>query len=212
MGDNFGRPPGSATTIAGPSLAPMWALNQHRHLPHHQNDDGATNIMHARQVDHNPPRFEVIESDDKSEDCTTSSEEVELEETPPVDEVTPTTLWQPTAASSPMVPTVSTISANDEFFKKLSENILLGVNTAFERNQESELNKFHLLLGLLERQAQGNEEHQQVLPVESVTGPAGLQEHLFLINCILFFGNPLPACPMLFSLQKQGFFIARVTL
>ena len=37
------------------------------------------------------------------------------------------------------------------------------MNTAFERNQESELNKFCLLLGSLERQAQGNEEHQQVL-------------------------------------------------
>ena len=71
----------------------------------------------ARQVDHNPPRFEVIESDDKSEDHTTSSEEVESEETPPVDEAMPTTSRQPITASSPMAPTVSTISANDEFFK-----------------------------------------------------------------------------------------------
>ena len=52
----------------------------------------------------------------------------------------------------------------------------------------------------------GGEEEGDVLPVESVTGPAGLQEHLFLINCIPFFGNPPPACPMLFSFQKQGFF------
>ena len=166
MGDDFGRPPGSATTIAGPSLAPTPAPNQRRHLPRHQNDDGATNIARnsdARQVDHNPPRFEVIESDDESEDRTTSSEEVESKETPPVDEAMPTTSWQPIAASSPMAPTVSTISANDKFFKKFSENILLGVNATFERNQESELNKFHLLLGSLERQAQGNEEHQQVL-------------------------------------------------
>ena len=46
-----------------------------------------------------------------------------------------------------------------------------------------------------------------LLPVESVIGPAGLQEHLFLINCIPFFGNLPPACPMLFSLQKQGFLL-----
>ena len=114
-------------------------------------------------MDHHPPRFEVIESDDESEDHTTSSEEAESEETPPADEAMSTTSRQPIAASSPMAPTVSTISANDEFFKKLLENILLGMNATFERNQESELNKFHLLLGSLERQAQGNEEHQQVL-------------------------------------------------
>ena len=72
-------------------------------------------------------------------------------------------LQQPITTSSPTVPTVSTTSANDEFFKKLSENILLGVNAAFEKNRESELSKFRLLLGSLERQAQGNEEHQQVL-------------------------------------------------
>ena len=78
------RPPGSATTIAGPSLAPMPAPNQHRCSPRHQNDNGATNIVcnsDVCQVDHNPPRFEVIESDDESEDCTMSSEEVESEET-----------------------------------------------------------------------------------------------------------------------------------
>ena len=93
-GNDFGRPPGPATTIAGPSLAPMPAPNQHRHLPCHQNDDGTTNIAcnsDAHQVDHHPPRFEVIESDDESEDHTTSSEEAESEETPPVDEATPTT-------------------------------------------------------------------------------------------------------------------------
>ena len=114
-------------------------------------------------MDHNPPRFEIIESDDESDDHTMSSEEVELEEAPPVDEAIPTMLQQPITTSSPTVPTVSTTSANDKFFKKLSENILLGVNAAFEKNRESELSKFCLLLGLLERQAQGNEEHQQVL-------------------------------------------------
>ena len=114
-------------------------------------------------MDHNPPRFEIIESDDESDDHTMSSEEVELEEAPPVDEAMPTMLQQPITTSSPTVPTVSTTSANDKFFKKLSENILLGVNAAFEKNRESELSKFRLLLGSLERQAQGNEEHQQVL-------------------------------------------------
>ena len=166
IGNDFGRPPGTATTIAGPSLAPTPVPNQHRHLPHHQNDDGTTNIVcntDACQVDHNPPRFEIIESDDESDDRTTSSEEVELEKAPPVDEVTPTTSRQPIATSSPMVPTVSTTSVNDEFFKKLSENILLGMNAAFEKNCESELSMFRLLLGSLERQAQGNEECQQVL-------------------------------------------------
>ena len=151
MGDDFGRPSGTATTIAGPSLAPMPAPNQCRRSPCHQNDDGATNIAHNSdtcQVDHNLPRFEVIESDDESEDCTTSSEEVESEEAPPVDEVMSTTPRQPITASSPTVPTVSTTSANDKFFKL--ENILLGVNAALERNQESELNKFCLLLGSLE--------------------------------------------------------------
>ena len=124
MGDNFGRPPGTATTIAGPSLAPTPAPNQHRRQPCHQNDDGATNIacnLDAHQVDRNLPRFEVIESDDKSEDRTTSSEEVESEEAPPVDEAMPTMLRQPIAANSPMVPTVCTISANDEFFKKFQK-------------------------------------------------------------------------------------------
>jgi hypothetical protein len=46
MGNDFGRPPGTATTIAGPSLALMPVPNQHRHSPHHQNDDGTTNITH----------------------------------------------------------------------------------------------------------------------------------------------------------------------
>ena len=165
-GDDFGRPPGLATTIAGPSLAPMPAPNQHRCSLCHQNDDGTTDITHNSdtcQVDHNPPRFEIIESDDESEDHTMSSEELELEEAPPVDEAMPTTLQQPIATSSPMVPTVSTTSVNDKFFKKLSKNILLGMNTAFERNHESELSMMHMLLGSLEQQAQGNEEHQQVL-------------------------------------------------
>jgi len=73
------------------------------------------------------------------------------------------TCWTALATSSPTVPTVSTTSVNDKFFKKLSENILLGVNAAFEKNRESELSTFCLLLGSLEQQAQGNEEHQQVL-------------------------------------------------
>ena len=115
------------------------------------------------QVDHNPPRFEIIESDNESDDHTMSSEELELEKAPPVDEVMPTMSQKPIATSSPMVPTVSTTSVNDEFFKKLSENILLGVNATFEKNRESELSTIHVLLGSLEQQAQGNEEHQQVL-------------------------------------------------
>ena len=166
MGDDFGRPPGPATTIAGPSLAPMPAPNQRRRLPHHQNDNGTTDIAcnsDTCQVDHNPPRFEISESDDKSEDHTMSSEELESEEAPPVDKAMPTTSWQPIATSSPTVPTVSITSVNDEFFKKLSENILLGVNTTFERNCESELSMMHMLLGSLKWQTQGNEEHQQVL-------------------------------------------------
>ena len=129
IGNDFGRPPGSATTIAGPSLAPMPAPNQRRRSPRHQNDDGATKIVHnsdACQVDHHPPRFEVIESDDKSEDHTMSSEEAESEETPPVDEATSTMSQQPIAASSPMAPTVSTISVNDEFFKKAFRKYPIG--------------------------------------------------------------------------------------
>ena len=69
-GDDSGRPPGPATTIAGSSLAPMPAPNQRRCSPCYHNDDGATNIARnsdAHQVDHHPPRFEVIESDDESE-------------------------------------------------------------------------------------------------------------------------------------------------
>ena len=92
-GDDLGRPPGSATTIAGPSLAPTPAPNQHRRLPRYHNDDSATNIAcnsDTRQVDHHPPRFEVIESDDESEAQTTSIEEAESKETPPADEATPT--------------------------------------------------------------------------------------------------------------------------
>ena len=166
FGDDFGRPPGSAITIAGPSLAPMPVPTQHRHSPRHQNDNGAMNLVpnaDTCQVDNNPPRFEIIESDNESGDHTMSSGELELEELPPVAEAMPTTLQQPIMTSSPMVPTVSTTSANDEFFNKLSENILLGVNTAFEKNRKSELNMLCLLLGSLERQAQGNLEHQQVL-------------------------------------------------
>ena len=52
---------------------------------------------------------------------------------------------------------------HDSLLPPVALNILLGMNTAFERNRESELNKFRLLLGTLKQQAQGNEEHQQVL-------------------------------------------------
>jgi len=53
----------------------------------------ATLVQHANthQVDPNPPRFEIIESDDQSDDPTTSSEEAESVESPPA-EATPTTL------------------------------------------------------------------------------------------------------------------------
>ena len=94
IGDNdYGRPPGTATTMAGPSLAPTPVPNQHRRSPHHQNDDGATNLMlntDACQVDNNPPRFDLIESDDKTEDPAMTSEELESEELPPAAEAMPT--------------------------------------------------------------------------------------------------------------------------
>ena len=51
-----------------------------------------------------------------------------------------------------------------------------------------------------------------VLPVESVTDMVGSQEHLFLINCILFLQQPAACMPYAFFLAKQGFFIAKVTL
>ena len=78
--------------------------NQRRHSPRYHNDNSATNIVRnsdARQVDHHPPRFEVIESDDESEAQTTSIEEAESEEMPPADEATPTTSRQPIATTPP---------------------------------------------------------------------------------------------------------------
>ena len=62
-GDDSGRPPGPATTIAGSSLAPTPAPNQRRHSPRYHNDDSATNIVcnpDARQVDHHPPRLKSL--------------------------------------------------------------------------------------------------------------------------------------------------------
>ena len=78
------------------------------------------------QVDNNPPKFEIIGSDNESEDHTMSSEELGLEEVPPVAKAMPTTSRQPIATSSPMVPTVSTTSVNDKFFNKLSEKYSIG--------------------------------------------------------------------------------------
>ena len=49
-----------------------------------------TRHANTHQVDQNPPRFELIESDEASDDSATSSEEVESEEAPPA-EATPTT-------------------------------------------------------------------------------------------------------------------------
>jgi hypothetical protein len=95
LGDNdYGRPPGTATTMAGPPPGTMPVLNTCRRSPHHQNDAGMTTLVqHANthQVDPNPPRFEIIKSDDQSDDPTTSSEEAESVESPPA-EATPTTL------------------------------------------------------------------------------------------------------------------------
>ena len=62
------------------------------------------------QVDNNPPRFEIIESDNKSGDHTTSSGELESEESSPVAEAMPTMSQQPMTTSSPMVPTVYYLS------------------------------------------------------------------------------------------------------
>ena len=91
--DDYGRPPGTATRRAGPSRAPMLALSEHDHMPRHQNDGSAPTLApttDAHQVDHNPPRFELIQSDDKSEALATSCEESESGETPPITDATPT--------------------------------------------------------------------------------------------------------------------------
>ena len=80
--------------MAGPFLGPTPALKPRRRMPRHQNDRGAPILaptQDAHQVDHNPPRFELIPSDDKSEELTTSREESEPGESPPIAEAMPTT-------------------------------------------------------------------------------------------------------------------------
>ena len=94
--NNYGRPPGTATTMAGHLLGPTPVLNPRRQSPCHQNDGGMSNLEQTHQVDQNPPRFELIESDKPSDDPATSSKEVESEEAPPA-EVMPTTSQQPLA-------------------------------------------------------------------------------------------------------------------
>ena len=147
-GDNdYGRPPGTATRRAGPSRAPTLALSERDHMPHHQNDGGAP-TTDAHQVDHNPPRFELIQSDGESEALATSREESESGETPPITDAMPTTSRNEITEGSPTAPTVTTTYTNDEIFTKLY--ILVGVNAAFEKNREHEMEKLRLMLGLLE--------------------------------------------------------------
>ena len=164
--NNYGRPPGTATRRAGPSRAPTRALSEHDHTPHHRNDGGAPTLMptaDAHQVDHNPPRFELIQSDDESEALATSREESELGESPPITDATPTTSRKEITEGSPTAPTVTTTYTNDEIFTKLYENILVGMNAAFEKNRKHEMEKLCLMLGSLEQLTQGTQEHQQVL-------------------------------------------------
>jgi hypothetical protein len=144
----------------------MRALSERDHMPHHQNDGGVPTLApttDAHQVDHNPPRFELIQSDDESEALATSHEESESGESPPITDAMPTTSRNEITESSPTAPTVTTTYTNDEIFTKLYENILVGVNAAFEKNHEHEMEKLCLMLGLLERLTQGTQEHQQVL-------------------------------------------------
>ena len=139
--DDYGRPPGTATRRAGPSRALTQALSERDHTPRHQND-GSAPTTDAHQVDHNPPRFELIQSDDESEALATSREESESGETPPITDATPTTSRNEITESSPTAPTVTTTYTNDEIFTKLYENILVGVNATFEK-------KLVALLGVL---------------------------------------------------------------
>ena len=154
--DNYGRPPGTATRRAGPSRAPTQALSECDHMPRHQNDGGAPTLApttDAHQVDHNPLRFKLIQSDDESEALATSREESESGETPPITDATPTmptTSRNEITESSPTAPTVTTTITNDEIFTKLYQNILVGVNAAFEKNCEHEMEKLCLMLGSLE--------------------------------------------------------------
>ena len=151
--DDYGRPPGTATRRAGPSRAPTRALSKRDHTPRHQNDGGVPTLApttDAHQVDHNPPRFELIQSDNESEALATSCEESESGESPPITDAMPTTSRNEITESSPTAPTVTTTYTNDEIFTKLYENILVGVNAAFEKNREHEMEKLHLMLGLLE--------------------------------------------------------------
>ena len=57
-----------------------------------------------------------------------------------------------------VAPTVTTTYTNDEIFTKLYENILVGVNTAFEKNREHEMEKLRLMPGSLERLTQGTQD------------------------------------------------------
>ena len=119
-----------------------------------------TLVQHANthQVDPNPPRFEIIKSDDQSDDPTTSSEEAESVESPPA-EATPTTSQEPLANSSATATTVPTTPMNEDFFIRLSKSILQGVNTLIEKNE----NMLNSILESMEQQTQGTLEHQQVL-------------------------------------------------
>ena len=122
--DDYGRPPGTATRRAGPSRAPTQALSERDHMPHHQNDSGTPTLApttDAHQVDHNPPRFKLIQSDNKSEALATSRKESESGETPPITDATPTTSRNEITEGSPTAPTVATTFTNDEIFTKLYE-------------------------------------------------------------------------------------------
>ena len=110
----------------------------------------------TRQVDPNPPRFEIIESDKDSEPSSTPSEEPESEESPPTkelhwaEEVMPTTSQPIIIDSSTTAPTVPTMTTNKEFLKELNETLNQSVNAAFEKDHKSNLSTLRLLLEALE--------------------------------------------------------------
>ena len=158
-------PQGLPLQWQGPPPGTMPVLNTCRRSPRHQNDAGTTTLVqHANthQVDPNPPRFEIIKSDDQSDDPTTSSEEAESVESPPAD-VMPTTSRDPLANSSATATTVPTVPINEDLFVKLSESILQGVNALIENSREKNQSMLHSILESTERQTQGTLEHQQVL-------------------------------------------------
>ena len=62
-----------------------------------------------------------------------------------------------------MATTVPTAPLNDEFFLRLSESILKGTNILIENSREKDRNMLCSILESMERQTQGNREHQQVL-------------------------------------------------